>query len=71
MSATQNACYKPAMFAGHGSAKCMPSSMPFMCMAAAAAAASITILGTDVFTSVPFIAVVLFLASPCTPCSPY
>jgi hypothetical protein len=59
MSAAPHACYKPAAFAGRDGSKCMPSCMPFMCMAAAA---SIIILGTDVYTSVSFIAVVLSLS---------
>jgi hypothetical protein len=58
MSATPYASYKPAAFAGRDGSECMPSRMPFMCMATAAG----TIFpGTDVNTSVPFIAAVLSL----------
>ena len=55
MLATSNASKHPAMFAGQNCAKRMPSPMPFMCMAAAA---SITILGTDVTASVSLLALV-------------
>lgn len=59
MSATNCACYQPAVFAGHDRARRMPFCMPFMCMATAA---SIIIFRTDVYTSVSLIAVVLFLS---------
>jgi hypothetical protein len=59
MSATNCAYYQPAAFAGRDCARHMPFCMPFMCTAAAA---SIIIFRTDVYTSVSLIAVVLFVS---------
>jgi hypothetical protein len=51
MTTTRNAMTQPAMFAGTGHAKRMPFCMHPMCMAAAATA-SMIIIGTGVLTSV-------------------
>lgn len=58
MSAMSSAVAQPAMFAGQDRAKRMPSTMHGMCMAAAA---SIIIIGTGVFTSVSLVAYVFAL----------
>src|SRR5438105_13398544 len=63
MSVTWSASAHPAMFAGRDCAICMPFSMPTMCMAiAAASAASITLIGTGVLTSVSLFVLLLVVA---------
>lgn len=57
MSAMSSAVALPAMFAGQDRAKRMPSAMHGMWIAAA----SIIIVGTDVFTSVSLVARMLAL----------
>lgn len=56
-SSTQN---QSAMFAGKGRTHRMPSSMPAMCMASAAAASTI-IIGTGVIAPVSLFVVVLLV----------
>lgn len=60
MSVTWSASAHPAMFAGRDRAICMPFSMPTMCMAIAAA--SITLIGTGVLTSVSLFVLLLVVA---------
>ena len=62
MSVTWSASAHPAMFAGRDRAICMPFSMPTMCMAIAASAASITLIGTGVLTSVSLFVLLLVVA---------
>jgi hypothetical protein len=63
MSVTWSASAHPAMFADRDCAICMPFSMPTMCMAiAAASAASITLIGTGVLTSVSLFVLLLVVA---------
>ncbi|HYT34268.1 MAG TPA: hypothetical protein VEL69_04485 [Ktedonobacteraceae bacterium] len=62
MKAMSSAAAKPAMFAGQHRAERMPSAMREMHMCTCmAATASIIIIGTGVFTSVSFVALMLIV----------